>query len=992
MIWVLLLLAACSDDKEAMLSDADKTAVYVSVSLSTSMPTPEATRTASSATRTTPTPSTDTPSLDMEAGMTYDNYIHSQDIELFLFDSDKKFVEKVKLIITGTTSVVGTLEGITDDDIKGGKLFHLVALCNHKGALKATDLNENELTDKTLDQFIEKLTYTGYTDDFTQKLVAGNTENTRIPMWGITSVTFAPRGEMTNAGTINLLRALAKVRIKLSDNLTDYTLDGVTLNVANDGGYVAAQKNGETVQAYCDGTTSGYLTTAWNYIEDNNGKYVSNEDFSGDGYVDDYQTLITFPSPYCTEEDPLSNLSFSANVKEKDENDEEATYHVIYIPEYKNIGDDATPAYMSLNISKGETETKTYDLHFADYSNGASPTTPEWDIIRNDIYEYTITNITETGGLQANVRVMPWNYEVMGYELSQNAAVKLTSDAGAVYNTSISRYTNETVYSAEGDVSNYATFTIKVDEPVGVRWVAHLTDPYNFAFTDDSQTYGYGGVNEVCTLTVKPRSPYGNKILPTELYFTMETLLDTIADITPVDASGNYVTGDYGIAKRRIHISQVQSKSATTTESVPFTVNMSAWGTAVHSGETKIAGSNKTGYYTWSGLTYPTEIETTQIYKAASGAMCNNGVVMAAYNNTLYCMWQTSASTEDTPDTHIHYSTSSDGGTTWSTPADLTTPYSYTTGYTSSGGWLMADDRLIAYVNTWEASGTTTSLTAWTDDIKKLNYGYTRYIDMSNPSTITNVTMADGNQLNAIFEQDPHVVVLPDGTKRIINGAHFQTATIQGTEYTNGLYVNPIYADYTTDGITGWAKAELPLTEVNGTQSRQMEPSMFKKANGDLVMIFRDNLKLQEGADGTRYTHRTYASISHDYGLTWSTPVATNLYDSKSKQCAGNLPDGTAFIVNNPVQSEIRSPLVLHLSADGQTFDKAYLLRTGYTTTEDATGGIQDRQGEAGTGYCYPKALVHGDYLYVSYSTNKEDVEYTRIPLSSIQLNDLDAR
>ena len=167
-----------------------------------------------------------------------------------------------------------------------------------------------------------------------------------------------------------------------------------------------------------------------------------------------------------------------------------------------------------------------------------------------------------------------------------------------------------------------------------------------------------------------------------------------------------------------------------------------------------------------------------------------------------------------------------------------------------------------------------------------------------------------------------------------------------------------------------------------------MEPSIFQKANGDLVMIFRDN----ESATQTAAERRVRASVSHDYGLTWSDPVATNLYDSKSKQCAGNLPDGTAFIVNNPVQSETRSPLVIHLSKDGETFSQSYLLRTGYTKDDDATGGIQKRSGSAGSGYCYPKAMVHGDYLYVSYSTNKEDVEYTRIPLSSIQLNDPSAR
>ena len=35
-------------------------------------------------------------------------------------------------------------------------------------------------------------------------------------------------------------------------------------------------------------------------------------------------------------------------------------------------------------------------------------------------------------------------------------------------------------------------------------------------------------------------------------------------------------------------------------------------------------------------------------------------------------------------------------------------------------------------------------------------------------------------------------------------------------------------------------------------------------------------------------------------------------------------------------------------------------------------------------GFHYPKSLVSGGYLYVAYCTNKEDVEYTRVPISSI--------
>ena len=45
-------------------------------------------------------------------------------------------------------------------------------------------------------------------------------------------------------------------------------------------------------------------------------------------------------------------------------------------------------------------------------------------------------------------------------------------------------------------------------------------------------------------------------------------------------------------------------------------------------------------------------------------------------------------------------------------------------------------------------------------------------------------------------------------------------------------------------------------------------------------------------------------------------------------------------------------------------------------------------EGKAKTlGYSYPKALVYGGYLYVSYATNKDDAQLTRVPLSNIAQN-----
>ncbi len=972
-----LTLAACSDEETDMPLNAGSTEVYVSVMLNVSGNTAEKTRVGYVA------PGDGTPDIDMQDGLDYENAINDKDVELYVFDQEGTFVEKVLITWHTSGTWYGVLNTISQEDVANGKHFHIVALCNHKGALN-TNYSTPTAGTTTLDDFIASLSFSGYTEEFTKNLTKKDhqgadvspSSTTYIPMWGIKSIQFAGQGLCTNVGEINVLRAMAKVRVAIGGQAqTDgFTLNGCTLNVANQKGYLAAQKNGDTPQAYVATTDNNGIktyTTAWNTDESVNPTNA---------------TPITIPS--ICQEDKIATTSTPLPFSKVTE--EGNSCYVIYIPEYNHVKDGGetpqSPATITLSINQGEYEVKdqngnNYSLHFADYSATATPTAPEWGIIRNDIYDYTITRI-ESGKLEANVRVMPWEYETMEYELSQNAAVVLTSEASAVFNTTLSRWSNEVLYLADDASSGYATFTFKVKEPAGVRWVAHLTDPYNFTFTADSKTYGFGGTDDEYTITVKPRGKF-SKVLETDLYFTIETLLDTEADITPVDADGNYVTGDYGIANRRIHIAQVETRTGNTGDEVPFRVDMSAWGTAVSSGETDIAGV-KPGIYSYSGLSYPEEIVTKTIYTGADGAMCNNGVVMAAYGGTLYCMWQTSATKEDTPDTHIHYSTSTDGGTTWSEPQDLTTPNASSEGYTSSGGWLVTDDRLIAYVNTW-LGGTKKSDTEWEP---KPAYGKTRYIDMSNSSVISEVTMEGGSELTAIFEQDPHVITLPNGTKRIINAGHFQTATIQGTEYNDGLYVNPIYTDYSTDGISGWKKATFSASAKNSAQeqSREMEPSIFQKANGDLVMIFRDN-EAQNAAE-----RRVRASVSHDYGLTWSDPVATNLYDSKSKQCAGNLPDGTAFIVNNPVQSETRSPLVIHLSKDGETFSQSYLLRTGYTKTVDTTGGIQDRRGSAGSGYCYPKAMVHGNYLYVSYSTNKEDVEYTRIPLSSIQLNDPSAR
>ena len=315
-----------------------------------------------------------------------------------------------------------------------------------------------------------------------------------------------------------------------------------------------------------------------------------------------------------------------------------------------------------------------------------------------------------------------------------------------------------------------------------------------------------------------------------------------------------------------------------------------------------------------------------------------NGVAMTAFKGALYCMWQSSPKDEDSDDTWVAYSRSTDDGLTWSKPQPLALPSD--NDYCTSGGWLVRGDTLTAFIDTWEKG-------------LSPREGRTCYItstDGQNWSPMQPVMMADGSEMNGVLEQDPYT--LPDG--RIIGAAHFMP----------GLHICPVFTDDPI-GHGGWQRADFE-SEDAGKQSREIEPSQYVQPDGTIVMLFRDQ----------KSSFRKLVSVSHDKGKTWSKPQTTNIPDARTKQCAGNLPDGTSYMVCCPANGKQRWPLVLLLSQDGIRFDKAILLRSG------KSDNLPPRRYEGRyktLGYSYPKAFVHKGNLYIGYSTNKEDVEYTMI-------------
>ncbi|WP_165185696.1 sialidase family protein [Caulobacter soli] len=330
----------------------------------------------------------------------------------------------------------------------------------------------------------------------------------------------------------------------------------------------------------------------------------------------------------------------------------------------------------------------------------------------------------------------------------------------------------------------------------------------------------------------------------------------------------------------------------------------------------------------------------------------SNGVVLIPFKGRLYAQWQSSAQDEDSADTWVAYSVSGDGRT-WSAPRALA-PAGENGVMRSSGGWWTDGRVLVAYANVWP------------EGFQSGAGGYAEYRTSRDGRTWSaprRVTGADGHPVEGVIEQDPHLI---DG--RVMTAFHLRP----------GMVAKPFFTDDPL-GVAGWTEgrmANLPRDVASDTAapherrlSREIEPSLFRRADGCVVMVFRDEA----------LSFRQLAAQSCDRGVTWTTPALTAMPDSRAKQSAGNLPDGAAYLVNAPNGDRVRMPLAVTVSADGRLFDRSWLLRGRDDLQPLRFEGRYKRPG-----YHYPKSVVWKDHLYVGYSANKEDVQVTRVPLTSL--------
>lgn len=179
-----------------------------------------------------------------------------------------------------------------------------------------------------------------------------------IPMWGVRTVTLdMNQGELHDLGTIYVLRAMAKVEVRLGKSLVDagYTLTGMNMHNVNGTGYILP--------------TDALMKSATEELDLQN---CFNE-----------LTSSVYVSPTVTSSNGSTSL-------------------VMYLPEKQNKNSDASEIGLTLNYNGGsvpQTISPSTTIKFTKYIGGKPSQSVDdvYNIVRNHNYVFEINSISSDG-------------------------------------------------------------------------------------------------------------------------------------------------------------------------------------------------------------------------------------------------------------------------------------------------------------------------------------------------------------------------------------------------------------------------------------------------------------------------------------------------------------------------------------------------------------------------------------------------------------------
>mgnify|MGYP000788463941 CR=1 FL=1 len=408
---------------------------------------------------------------DSQEGSGYENRIDPDDVQVMLFNATSgQYVATVDIL--SYTSLeneedeyrfVGSVTA-EESELRSGK-YKLMVFANCGTITDTRDLGIGSLS-------------------FNYDAEKVKDESQLIPMWGvITEELTLEKGKQQDLGTIDLLRAMAKIEINLADAISEtHTITGAILNKYN-------------TQGYC--LPKDYAAV---------GKTQELEQETG--------SKDTF-NP-CINAQVSSDLTFSYS--------EDRKTAWLYIPEYDNTPNDA--ATISITLSDGS-NTTTGTLEFKDYANGTA-TGDAHDIVRNHIYRYTVN--VETGKLTVQYKALPWNLveTSIGWMPQPASTEENPFKDDKSYNTfkngnyyillpydSPSRDNLSSLYkdASKGDVEAVYSFVCRpsykdkseqnilkkgtggirycflLTGPEGATWEAHLSNTEDFSFSTTADDY-----------------------------------------------------------------------------------------------------------------------------------------------------------------------------------------------------------------------------------------------------------------------------------------------------------------------------------------------------------------------------------------------------------------------------------------------------------------------------------------------------------------------
>lgn len=287
-------------------------------------------------------------------GDSYDNMIDPGTLQVVFYHTAGGFVGKVNNLAysqVGTTDEDRNLYKFTgtmlldEDLVNSNPELKMMVFANFPESQRAVINGGADVSG------LQELVFTRF---------GGGKDTDFIPMWGVKSVSLNLSGDpgTTDLGTVYVLRAMAKVEVKLSEALSDggYTLTSMTMNNLN-------------AQGYC-------LPAGAETLSDT-------EALSLESSINVNDTHLASQIVESQEDQGVQSL-------------------VMYVPEYKNDGS-GNRATISLVLKQNEngvmkTLLPESVIEFKEYDGSGKPVaSSDYDIVRNHNYVFEIKSLKEDG-------------------------------------------------------------------------------------------------------------------------------------------------------------------------------------------------------------------------------------------------------------------------------------------------------------------------------------------------------------------------------------------------------------------------------------------------------------------------------------------------------------------------------------------------------------------------------------------------------------------